>query len=717
MSNFRYLLLSSIGFVSLFSAEAESFQTDAGLIYELDHSSKEAVFSGIAEEYADLIQFLEIPGVIYADGDQFTVTSVAAGCCYMNNSLTIVSVDRNIKSIGANAFNSCSNLKSVVLPDGLTEIGTSGFYKCSSLTSVNLPSSLLKIGDFAFYNTAVTTIEVPENTASIGNGPFSNCKSLSSITVDDNNQYFTSQDGVLFSKDMTRLINYPIGDGKSSYNVPNEVKVIGNNSMRNNPTLISIVFNDGLEKIESSAFTSDVLKTVNLPGSLTSMENQAFAACRNITEFSVAPENQYFKAVDKMLLSKDGSKLIYGVANAGSVNIPEGVKEIGPYAFYYNTSLYTIKLASSTTDIDECAFYYCTNLNSVEFGSSLKTIGSKAFMRCSGLSKVIFPESLRYIGDSGFAQATGLTELTLNDGLEFIGDMAFMSCDGLNKITLPASLNDLGRAIFTYCYGLEEVVCKDGLRKLGDSMFNECYALWSINFPESMEEIGDFALTATAIPDLDLNEGLRTIGAAAFELCSFSDVTIPSTVTNIGDFAFAWNSNLLNFNCGESVVNLGNNSFTGCTALVGVDLNEGLLKIQEGAFSACRSLGELTIPSSVIYVGTGVFGEDKGLSSITLLCAEPPLTDGNLYNELFNGYPYATLTVPESSVEAYKSAPEWGKFTKIIGSTAIETIDSDNGQPSIKAIYDINGVQLDSPVDGINIIRMSDGSTRKIIRY
>ncbi len=226
----------------------------------------------------------------YETGKGFTDAEYAE---YMSNAWRVreVIVGEGITSLNHDIFQQFRDLSKVTLPSTLKEIGSDAFYYCKSLTELTLPEGLEIIGGRAFRESAISKINIPEGVKKIGHDAFSHCPvtelhlpstveeidykafsnklhTLEKITVDENNQNFTSVDGVLFSKDMTKLIAYPSGKKVKAYTVPESVKVIGEYSFEYT-TLSELNINEGTEIIEPGAISwSDTLEVVNLSGTV-----------------------------------------------------------------------------------------------------------------------------------------------------------------------------------------------------------------------------------------------------------------------------------------------------------------------------------------------------------------------------------------------------------------------------------------------------------------
>ena len=204
---------------------------------------------------------------------------------YSNRSdITSVVIEPGVTSIGSLAFYECSNLTSITIPSGLTSIGEQAFGNCTGLTSITIPSGFISIGGYAFWNcTGLTSITIPSSVTSIGVNVFYNCTGLTDITVDSNNSSFCSESGVLFNKDKTTLIYYPLGKNDSSYTIPDGVTVIEQYAFYCNSKLTSVTIPSGVTSIGEMAFREcSGLTSVIVPSSVTSIEYNAFWCCFNL---------------------------------------------------------------------------------------------------------------------------------------------------------------------------------------------------------------------------------------------------------------------------------------------------------------------------------------------------------------------------------------------------------------------------------------------------
>ena len=192
----------------------------------------------------------------------------------------------NIKRIDRSAFSGCTFLEKINLGNGVTEIGDYVFESCRSLTSVTIPDSVTTIGDDAFREcTGLTNVTIPDSVEFLGSGVFSRCTSLTSITVDKNNENYSSRDGVLFNKDQTTLVQYPAGNQRDTYIIPDSVKSIGEYAFSGCTGLTSITIPDSVTNIKDNTFFGCTgLTSITIPDSVTNIGGAAFYGCKGLTD-------------------------------------------------------------------------------------------------------------------------------------------------------------------------------------------------------------------------------------------------------------------------------------------------------------------------------------------------------------------------------------------------------------------------------------------------
>ena len=213
-----------------------------------------------------------------------------------NSNIKSVIIENSVTSIDSCAFDGCTSLTSVTIPNSVTSIGDCAFYNCTSLTSVTIPDSVTNIGAFAFCAcTSLTSVTIPDSVTSIGRDVFYYCTSLKSIEVLDNNKNYSSEGGVLFNKDKTKLIQYPVGNERTTYNIPNGVTSIGNNAFNRCTNLTSVTIPDSVTSIGNYAFSDCTsLANITIPSSVTSIGDLTFYDCTSLLSIEVSNDNMNY---------------------------------------------------------------------------------------------------------------------------------------------------------------------------------------------------------------------------------------------------------------------------------------------------------------------------------------------------------------------------------------------------------------------------------------
>ena len=306
-------------------------------------------------------------------------------------SVTIPSKIDNLPviSIGNDAFNGCSALMSITIPDSVSSIGKHAFSGCESLMNITIPDSVISINRRAFnYCITLKSISIPHSVTSIDDDTFNNCRSLTSIIIPDSVSFI----GKYAFNSCTSL---------KSINIPNSVTSIGNNAFSYCSSLTSITIPDSVSSIGKHAFSGcESLMNITIPDSITSIGNDAFYACKSLT----------------------------------SIAIPDSVTSIGNSTFQSCTSLTEIKLPEGLISIGNNAFSGCSALTSIIIPDSVKSIGDDAFSGCSALTSIIIPSSVTSIGNSTFNGCSALMNIIIPDSVTSIGNDAFDNAYSL-KIT------------------------------------------------------------------------------------------------------------------------------------------------------------------------------------------------------------------------------------------------------------------------------------------
>ena len=288
-----------------------------------------------------------------------SVKSIGEDAFLLCLGLTDIRIPGSVKTIGESAFRLCENLETVEICDGVTSIGDYAFIYCSSLTNITIPDSITSIGEQAFGDCmGLTTVTIPDSVTSLGYSPFSYCTNLVSIDVDENNPKYCSDDGVLFDKNKTSLIQYPAMKPGEAYTIPDSVKKIADYAFYFSSNLASVTIPDGVTNIGNLAFAGSVgLKSIFIPSTVTSIGLVAFCCLGDFDSINVDADNPNYCSVAGVLFNKNKSELMQYPSGkkALSYDIPDGVVTISRTAFGY-AKINTVTIPGSVKTIVDYAF-------------------------------------------------------------------------------------------------------------------------------------------------------------------------------------------------------------------------------------------------------------------------------------------------------------------------------------------------------------------------
>jgi hypothetical protein len=527
----------------------------------------------------------------------------------------------NVVAIGDNAFDSCSTLTSVTIPNSVTDIGYRAFYFCTSMMFITIPDSVTSIGDGAFINCrSMTSITIPNGVTSTGNFTFSACSSLSDITITGN----VKSIGERAFGDCTSL---------TSITIPDSVTSIGNGAFMDDTSLTSITIPDSVTIIGDGAFVGCAMTSFSIPNSLTYIGNSVFQYCDYLTSISI-PNS----------VNTIGIAAFEYCYRLTSVSIPDSVTSIGGYAFGY-CNLTSITIGRSVISIGDYAFYECDTLVSVVIPGSVISIGFGAFVFCTDLTSISFlglvtPATVGYnwidntnTGIRGHAYAAsnfpppggvwnGLTmgayinpSPTEDYTYTLIGGKATITgYTGVGgAITIPSTFGAnttvaIGYKAFWLCTNVTSVIIPEGIASIGAYAFDSCTNLTSVTIPDSVNSIGGLAMysckSLTSIK-VDINnpyyasvDGVlydkQMIDLIQYPGGRVGAFTIPDTVWYFEDGAFDYSNSLTSVTIPNSINSLGTGAFWACASLTSVTIGSGVTRIGYGAFKDCSSLTSLT---------------------------------------------------------------------------------------------------------------------------
>ena len=304
-----------------------------------------------------------------------------------------------------------------------------------------------------------------------------------------------------------------------------------------------------------------------------------------------------------------GSLAFYGCTSLKSISIPDSVSSIGYEAFNFCNSLTNIIIPDSVSSIGDRSFSNCTSLKSITIPKSITSIGDQVFAKCTSLKSITIPDRVTSIGSEAFFNCTSLKSITIPDSVTLIGDRAFDSCTSLKSITIPDSVTSIGDRAFDNCTSLTSITIPKSITSIGDQVFAKCTSLKSITIPDSVISIAFRAfVNCTSLKSITISKSITSIGDQVFAKCTgLTNISIPNGVTSIGSCAFYFCASLKSIAIPNSVTSIGNDSFSNCTGLKSIAIPDSVFSIGDRAFSNCTSLKSIEIPDSVSLIGDRAF--------------------------------------------------------------------------------------------------------------
>ncbi len=524
--------------------------------------------------------------------------------------------------ISKSAFSGCASLEDVKFSSTLQKIYASAFSKCVKLTTITLTKGLIEVSGSAFSDcTSLSTVIIESSNITCGTSIFSNC------TID--NIQFAGGNTVLPGN----LFNGATFKETAEIVIPYYVQEIGDGAFSGSKNLTSVTFQDLVENPSALAsigkkafYNCNVLKEVTFPNSVKVIEEGAYQGCKTLTSL-VIPNTV-------TLLGKDAFK---DCEKIEELTISDAISSLGASVFENCKALKSVEVPSGLTLVSDAMFKGCTGLRSVSIPTTVKSIGKSAFENCIVLPTIVLPDTVESVGSAAFKGCEKLNNPSMPKELEDYPSELFANCYDLGtistsaepgesgKLVIPGAVKTIGSYAFEDCDGILYLTISKNVEKIDGGAFQNNTFIDTVTFETMDIACGTKIFTGCLLLNVVFPEGVTEIPKNLFSCGGFNadrTVTIPSTVTKIGDNAFGGEANTVTtvtrivFNDDSQLTTIGDKAFTYCTAIETFDMPVTVTSIGKEAFKGSKKLQAITIPENVTAIGAGAFQDCENLTEV-----------------------------------------------------------------------------------------------------
>ena len=599
--------------------------------------------------------------------------------------LRTITLNKDLKTIGAYAFYNCRGLQTLTIPSTVTRIENNAFDGCTALKKITIPSSVTSIGANALLNCrSLTEVNIPfvgtsrydsSAFAALFGGHKDIPVSLTKVTVTDSTTVkdnafsgMSNLEEIVYTHPVT-AIGVSAFNGCSSltsFAFSDGLVSIGERAFYNCDGLTELVLPEGIDSIGERAFYNcDGLTSATVGSTATSIGQYAFGQCNNLTELTIPfvggtpddgnglsyvfgnrwdmPQGLRKVTVTNSTTVKDNA--FSGMSNLEEVVYEQPITAIGAGSFYNCSSLAAFDIPDTVIFVGNEAFYNCDSLTGVHLSGGDVTLGSNAFYDCDGIIELNATDGTVNIGSQAFANCDNLTTLNVSDGSVTIGYESFYNCDGLTELVLPEGINSIGDRAFYDCSNLTSATVGSTATSIGQYAFGQCNNLTELTIPfVGGDPYDGNNLSYWFGNQWNIPQGLRkitvtnssTVKDNAFSgMSNLQEVVYEQPITAVGVSAFNGCSSLTSFAFSDGLVSIGERAFYNCDGLTELVLPEGIDSIGERAFYNCDGLTSATVGSTATSIGQYAFGQCNNLTELTIPFVGGTPDDGNGLSYVF----------------------------------------------------------------------------------
>ena len=499
----------------------------------------------------------------------------------------------------------------------VTALGQNALADFSVLNSVYIPATVTQI-DCAFTNDGLTEIVVDPN-----NTTFDSRDNCNAVIHTSTNTLVAGCQGTVIPDSVTSIGAYAFNgvNGLGNVVVPASVTEIGEGAFSQND-MTGVEFLGNVESLGTYAFyESKSLASVTLPNSLKSVGPYAFYYCTSLTQIDLP------QGLNTL------NEAAFALSGLNSIDIPNSVTTIGESVFFQCANLQNATVGTGLTGTGSMTFAYCSELTNVTLNGVVTSIDYASFFGCSKLANFTIPNTVETIGASAF-QRSGVTTIVIPDRVEDIGANAFDSCTKLTDLTMGTGVVSISNGAFGLLDTFGTLRIKDLSKWLSidfkgatanpmyyaESLYIDDILTTDITIPSDITIIKQYAFNRfVGLESVVIPANVVEIQKSAFEDCaSLTSVSIANGVGSIGESAFEKCKLLSSISIPASVKDIGHSAFKSCSELISITIEEGLQNVGNYIFASCSKLTSITIPNSVVSSCDGMFQYCNALNSVTL---------------------------------------------------------------------------------------------------